>query len=79
MWRKSEQGTNKHQRLAFILVMAYIFREEMKQLGLMLPDDNNDAVEDVVRVPDVSEQAKSQQHEAHLQDKHASENNVTNL
>ena len=44
-----------------------------------LPDDNYDAVEDVVWVPDVSKQAKSQQHEAHLQDKHTGENDITDL
>lgn len=47
--------------------------------GLILPDDNNDAVEYIVRVPDVSKQAEGQQHEAHLQDKHAGENDVTDL
>lgn len=44
-----------------------------------LPDDNDDAVKDVVRIPDVSKQAKSQQHEAHLQDEHTGEDNVTDL
>lgn len=44
-----------------------------------LPDDNNDAVKDVVWVPDVSKKAKSQQHEAHLQDKHTGEDYVTDL
>lgn len=44
-----------------------------------LPDDDDDAVEDVVRVPDVSEQAEGQQHEAHLQDEHAGENDVADL
>lgn len=47
--------------------------------GLILPDDNNDAIKDVVWVPDVSKQAKSQQHEAHLQDKHAGEDYVADL
>lgn len=46
---------------------------------LRLPDDDNDAVEYVVRVPDVSEQAEGEQHETHLQDKHAGENDVTDL
>lgn len=45
----------------------------------ILPDDNDDAIEYVVRVPDVSKQAESQQHEAHLQDKHAGEDYVTDL
>lgn len=47
--------------------------------SLELPDDDNDAVEYVVRVPDVSEQAEGEQHETHLQDKHAGENDVTDL
>lgn len=45
----------------------------------MLPDDNNDAVKYVVRVLDVSKQAEGQQHEAHLQDEHAGENDVADL
>lgn len=45
----------------------------------MLPDDDNDAVEYVVRVPDVAKQAKGQQHEAHLQDEHTGKNDVTDL
>lgn len=47
--------------------------------SLELPDDDNDAVKYVVRVPDVSEQAEGEQHETHLQDKHAGENDVTDL
>lgn len=43
------------------------------------PDDDDDAVEDVVGVPDVAEQAEGQQHEAHLQDEHAGENDVADL
>lgn len=44
-----------------------------------LPDDDDDAVEDVVRVPDVAEQTEGQQHEAHLQDEHAGEHDVADL
>lgn len=44
-----------------------------------LPDDDDDAVKDVVRVPDVAEQAEGQQHEAHLQDEHAGEHDVADL
>lgn len=51
----------------------------MRPSGFTLPDDNNDAVEYVVRVPDVSKQAEGQQHEAHLQDEHAGENDVADL
>lgn len=46
---------------------------------LALPDDDNYAVEYVVRVPDVSEQAEGEQHETHLQDEHAGENDVADL
>lgn len=53
------------------------YRQQLPRIGL--PDDDNDAVEYVVRVPDVSEQAKGEQHEAHLQDKHTGENDVTDL
>lgn len=52
---------------------------KIKLSALVLPDDNDDAVEYVVWVPDVSKQAKGQQHEAHLQDEHAGENDVTDL
>lgn len=45
----------------------------------VLPDDHDDAVEYIVWVLDVSEQAKSQQHETHLQDEHAGEHDVTDL
>lgn len=51
--------------------------QQLPRLGL--PDDDNDAVEYVVRVPDVSEQAEGEQHETHLQDKHAGENDVADL
>lgn len=50
-----------------------------ERITKLLPDDNNDAVEYVVRVLDVSKQAEGQQHEAHLQDKHAGENDVADL
>lgn len=53
------------------------YRQRLPRLGL--PDDDNDAVKYVVRVPDVSKQAEGEQHETHLQDKHAGENNVTDL
>lgn len=43
------------------------------------PDDDDDAVEDVVRVLDVAEQTKRQQHESHFQHKHAGEDDVTDL
>lgn len=46
---------------------------------IVLPYNDDDAVKDVVRVSDVSKKPKSQQHEAHLQNKHAGENDVTNL
>lgn len=44
-----------------------------------LPDDNDDAVKYVVRIPDVAKQAESQQHESHLQNKHAREDDVADL
>lgn len=53
--------------------------QKLSMCGLLLPDDNDDAVKDVVWVPYVSKQAESQQHEAHLQDKHAGEDYVTDL
>lgn len=53
------------------------YRQRLPRLGL--PDDDDDAVEYVVGIPDVSEQAEGEQHETHLQDKHAGENDVTDL
>lgn len=49
------------------------------EFGGGVPDDDDDAVEYVVGVPDVSKQAEGQQHEPHLQDKHAGENDVADL
>lgn len=43
------------------------------------PDDDNDAVEDVVRVPQVLKEAKSCELKDHLQGEHAGEDNVTDL
>lgn len=53
------------------------YRQRLPSLGV--PDDDDDAVEYVVGVPDVSKQAEGQQHEPHLQDKHAGENDVADL
>lgn len=43
------------------------------------PDDDNDAVKDVVGVPQVLEEAEGRQFQDHLQGEHASEDNVTDL
>lgn len=55
-----------------------IFQRQEKKVRL-LPYDNDDAIKNVVWIPDVAKQAKSQDHEGHLQDKHTGENNVTDL
>lgn len=44
-----------------------------------LPDDNDDAVKNVVGVLDVTPDAKGQELEEHLQSKHACEDNVADL
>ena len=44
-----------------------------------LPDDHDDAVKDVVGVPDVAQWAAGQQLQQHLQSKHACEHNVADL
>lgn len=44
-----------------------------------LPYDNNDSIKDIIRVFDVSEEAKGHQLEDHLKDKHAGEDNIANL
>lgn len=43
------------------------------------PDDHDDAVEDVVGVPDVAQRAAGQKLQQHLQGKHAGEDNVADL
>lgn len=43
------------------------------------PDDDDDAVEDVVRVPQVLEEAEGRQLEDHLQCEHAGEDDVAYL
>lgn len=44
-----------------------------------LPDDHDDAVKDVVGVPDVAQRATGQQLQQHLQGEHAGEHNVADL
>lgn len=44
-----------------------------------LPDDHNDTVENVVRVPDVAQRATCQQLQQHLQGEHAGEHDVADL
>lgn len=43
------------------------------------PDDDDDAVEDVVGVPQVLEEAKGSELQDHLQREHAGENDVADL
>lgn len=43
------------------------------------PDDDNDAVKDVVRIPQVLKEAKRCELKDHLQGEHAGEDNVTDL
>lgn len=44
-----------------------------------IPNDDNDAVEDVVRVPQVIEEPEGGQLQDHLQGKHAGEDHVADL
>lgn len=53
--------------------------EPLTGWGRALPYDNNNAIEDVVGVPDVSQWATGQQLQQHLQGKHAGEHNVAYL
>lgn len=46
---------------------------------MWLPDDDNDAVKDVVRVSQVVEEPKGSQLQDHLQGKHAGEDDITDL
>lgn len=43
------------------------------------PDDDNNAIKDVIGVPQVLKEAKSSQLEHHLQGEHAGEDNVADL
>lgn len=45
----------------------------------MLPDDDNDAVEDVVRVPQVVKEPEGRQLQDHLQGKHAGKDHIADL
>lgn len=45
----------------------------------MLPDDDDDAVKDVVRVPQVVEEPKGGQFQDHLQGKHTGEDHIADL
>lgn len=63
----------------YVALLSSFTGSKLSMGGLLLPDDNNDAIKDVVWVPYVSKQAESQQHEAHLQDKHAGEHYVADL
>jgi hypothetical protein len=49
------------------------------RVTVLLPDDDNDAVEDVVRVPQVVKEPKGSQLQNHLQGKHAGEDHVADL
>lgn len=49
------------------------------QLVIHRPDDDNDAVKDVVRIPQVLKEAKRCELKDHLQGEHAGEDNVTDL
>lgn len=46
---------------------------------MLLPDDDNDAVEDVVRVSQVVKEPEGSQLQDHLQGKHAGEDHITDL
>lgn len=43
------------------------------------PDDDDDAIKDVIGVPQVLKEAKSSQLQDHLQGEHAGEHNVADL
>lgn len=45
----------------------------------MLPDDDNDSIEDIVGVPQVAEGAERGELEDHLQGEHAGEDDVADL
>lgn len=49
------------------------------EVAVWLPDDDNDAVKDVVRVSQVVEEPKGGQLQDHLQGKHAGEDDITDL
>ena len=51
----------------------------LKQLIDYRPDDDNDAIKDVVWVPQVLKEAKGSKLKDHLQGEHAGKNNVTDL
>ena len=51
----------------------------MESIGPFSPDDDDDAVEDVVGVPDVPKEAEGEQLEDHLQHEHAGEHDVADL
>lgn len=46
---------------------------------VLLPDDDNDAVEDVVRVSQVVKEPEGSQLQDHLQGKHAGEDHIADL
>lgn len=80
-WSNCNRRTHGQKFLQQLLQVFAFHRSCMYSMckGWLLPDDNNDAVKDVVWVPDVAKQAESQQHEAHLQDKHTGKDYVTDL
>lgn len=49
------------------------------QVAVWLPDDDDDAVKDVVRVSQVVEEPEGSQLQDHLQGEHAGEDDITDL
>lgn len=49
------------------------------RVAVLLPDDDNDAVEDVVRVSQIIKEPEGSQLQDHLQGKHAGEDHIADL
>lgn len=62
------------------VVCSHIFGGKLRTFqGTCRPDDDDNAVEDIVGVPQVLKEAKSSQLQDHLQGEHAGEDDIADL